>query len=230
MGYGSMASSGTTGHRVRGKKMGWGVAVIVGNITVRKQISGGGSRGHMSNGCAGWRRPHRSVPGTENGKLTSAGSGRVSGSSPEVTEPSSSLPVRSSGGVLCSAPLPPRPQSSRKCWQHAKPRTLPLRACVLSTEYLSRSIIETPVHHMPPARSSPQVQGKSRGSSLELLGRVDVKLKVDLWVFRRVSCLQAAPVVGILLPCVHPIPEFKVTEPLTKRSRILFKALDRPIE
>ena len=85
MGYGSMASSGTTGHRVRGKKMGWGVAVIVGNITVRKQISGGGSRGHMSNGCAGWRRRHHSEPRSENGELTSAGSGTVSSNLPEVT-------------------------------------------------------------------------------------------------------------------------------------------------
>ena len=90
-----------------------------------------------------------------------------------------------------------------------------------------RFIIETPVHHMPPARSSPQVQGKSRGSSAELLGRIEVKLKADLWVFCRDSCLQTTPVVGILPPCIHLVPEFKVTEPLTKRTRILFKALDR---
>ena len=60
------------------------------------------------------------------------------------------------------------------------------------------------------------MQGKSRGSSAELLGPVDVKLKVDVWVFCRNSCLKATPVVGILLPCIHLIPEFKVTEPLTR--------------
>ena len=32
---------------------------------------------------------------------------------------------------------------------------------------------------------------------------------------------------GILLHCLHLIPEFKVTEPLTKRARILLEALDR---
>ena len=32
---------------------------------------------------------------------------------------------------------------------------------------------------------------------------------------------------GILLHWIHLIPEFQVTEPLTKRARILFEALDR---
>ena len=65
-----------------------------------------------------------------------------------------SFPVRSSAGVLCSAPRPPWPQSSRNCWQHPKLRTSPLRAYVLCTKYRLVARCHTPryyCHSLPPS-------------------------------------------------------------------------------